>query len=430
MKNKSFFSRLGGLLLALILAIPAMSGCSEDLEENQISVKWHMGMVSSDLHEESPLALLDGEEGYSYSDIITIPKPGTCVTFTDNNGEDAIDGGEYADEKVFVLSHWVEENGEWVIDHPGDNYTGLDGRSGEITEIRRGEYATYTYISSYPNEKIRLCYASGQTKKNTRKMEFAKVYMEQTFEEGTLISSKSNVLKDIAVGKFLKTAKDTSWYSELEGITLYAMGDSYFGGSSNGKAYVWPNLMAQKYGMNFSNWGIGGSSVATGGYMPMCNRISQMSDGSPDIVLLEGGRNDFCSGSILVGDPTDSGTVTFCGAVNSCIAQLKAKYPNALIIGITCWKHEETNQINGEKQQQYADAMLAVFERHGLPCFDATDEAVTGVHMDEYSFRSQYCQNDGDISHLNTAGMILVEPAFEKFIAEEYQAFLASKQGQ
>jgi hypothetical protein len=81
-----------------------------------------------------------------------------------------------------------------------------------------------------------------------------------------------------------------------------------------------------------------------------------------------------------------------------------------------------------ESVEKYADAMKAVCAEWGLPCFDASNKTLSGVDMDRYSFREKYCQNTGDISHLNTAGMILVEPAFEKFIAEQYAAFLAAKQ--
>ena len=235
------------------------------------------------------------------------------------------------------------------------------------------------------------------------------------------------MLKDMAVAEFLKTSKSSMWYEQLKGVTMYAMGDSYFGGSSNGIQYVWPNLMAQKYEMQFKNYGIGGSTIAHGGYVPMCERIDKMATGSPDIILLEGGRNDFSSGSIKVGKVTDQVTTTFCGGINSCISQLKSRYPNALIIGITCWAVDATNSA-GETQQQYADAMKAVCAEWGIPCFDASDKTLSGVDMDRYSFREKYSQNTGDISHLKTAGMILVEPAFEKFIAEQYAAFLAAKQ--
>ena len=412
--------RVLSFALVLLLLLPLAVACGKSLEENEIEVKWHWGMVTSDVHRESPLTILE-EDGYSYSDIITIAEAGTRITFEDYNGEDALDT-EYADNTVFVISHWEEKDGEWVIQHPGDNYTGVDGRSGEIAQIERGERVTYSYVSSYENEHIRLCYRSGQTKRNKRKIDFPKVYAEVTHEKGTLLISESNAIKDIAVANFLKTSKDIMWYEELKGLTMYAMGDSYFGGSSNGVQYVWPNLMAQKYDMTFKNYGIGGSSVAQGGFKPMCNRISEMSSGAPDIVLLEGGRNDFVASSIRLGELTDTNAGTFCGGINSCIRQLKQKYPNALIIGITCWKVTETNSL-GETQQQYADAMKAVCAANDIPCFDASDEVVTGVQMDRRSFREQYSQNVNDVSHLNTDGMILAEPAFEKFIAEQYQAF-------
>ena len=49
-----------------------------------------------------------------------------------------------------------------------------------------------------------------------------------------------------------------AYYPELEGITMYAMGDSYFGGSSLGKDITWVNKLGNKYKMNYENYGIGG----------------------------------------------------------------------------------------------------------------------------------------------------------------------------
>ena len=45
-------------------------------------------------------------------------------------------------------------------------------------------------------------------------------------------------------------AADEAYYPELEGITMYAMGDSYFGGSSLGKEVTWVNKLGNKYKMN------------------------------------------------------------------------------------------------------------------------------------------------------------------------------------
>ena len=51
------------------------------------------------------------------------------------------------------------------------------------------------------------------------------------------------------------------YYSVLEGLTMYAIGDSYFGGSGLGQHQTWVNLLGYKYGMTFHNYGIGGNTV-------------------------------------------------------------------------------------------------------------------------------------------------------------------------
>lgn len=263
-------------------------------------------------------------------------------------------------------------------------------------------------------------------RKKHQKMKFAKVYSEYVKKTGTLaLSGGGTTLKDLAVERFLKASPAEQWFEELSGITMYAMGDSYFGGSKNGKEYVWPNLMAQKYEMNFQNYGIGGSTISNRedkNFYPMTERISGMSASAPQIILFEGGRNDFVKG-VPLGRDTDTGVDTFCGAVNNCLDQLQRKYPNALIIGVTVWAHEETR--SGQTQEEFGNAMLRLCAARGLPCFNAMDTENTKVNMDNSVFRSKYCQEPNDISHLNVDGMILVEPAFERFIAEAYRAFLA-----
>lgn len=405
-----------------------LSGCKkeEPPEENQIEVAWHMGKITSEQDKENPAALLDGAEGYSYSDVIHIKKAGTEIRFTDNNGADSIDTA-YADETVYVISHWVkDEAGNFVLDNPGDHYQGTGGRSREVVKFDNDYTATYTYVSTFEDEYIRLCYASGQTAKNTKKLAFAKVYSEYVKGVGTLaLSEAGKTLKDLKVARFLKTSPAEQWFEELSGITMYAMGDSYFGGSKTGKEYVWPNLLAQKYGMSFLNYGIGGSTISNvpeKNHYPMTGRISGMAAAEPQIILFEGGRNDFVK-EVPLGKDTDTDETTFCGAINNCLNQLQEKYPNALIIGVTVWAHEETK--SGQTQTDFGNAMLRLCAARGIPCFNAMDTANTRVQMDNSAFRQKYCQDNNDISHLNVDGMILAEPVFERFIAEKYREFLA-----
>ncbi|MGM9643296.1 MAG: SGNH/GDSL hydrolase family protein [Eubacteriales bacterium] len=219
---------------------------------------------------------------------------------------------------------------------------------------------------------------------------------------------------------------EDSYYPVLEGVRLTAMGDSYFQGSGLGKDGVWLKLLADEYGMTLNNYGIGGSTVSNfvgadgKDRNPMCDRISTMKSGA-DIVIIEGGRNDYNVKAPL-GDIDSRDKGTFAGALNCIIDEFEKKYPEAMLMGVTGW------YVN-DSMQAYVRMMLAVCEARGIVCFDASDQKLTGVYMNDPNFRAEYCLSASDVSHLNAAGMALVEPVFEKFIAEEYEKFLANKKG-
>ena len=409
------------LILVILVVLPLIVACGDDGE-----IEWHRGIITSASHE-TPLALIDEYDGYSYSDVIHLPEAGTKLTFTDWNTEDMPDT-EWAGEDVLVISHWVEQNGEWVLENPGDHYTGTGGRSKEILKIKRGEYAQYTYISSFDDEYVRLCYKSGHTKKNNRKMEFPEIILEDTNKPGTLVQNSEAYLA-LKVEKYLVQSKAERYFEQLRGRTVYVMGDSYFD-DSDVKPYMWIDLLARKYELTVKNFAKSGSTVSNyvTNHRPMCDRISAMDAGSPDIILFDGGRNDFNLGNAPLGEASLSNrdTRTFRGAVNDCIAQLREKYPGALILGFTCWNHEQTN-ANGDKQIDFANAMREMCTLNGVPCLFQADEAAMGIYMDDSAFRAKYCKAPNDISHLNPDGMMLYLPKPEQFIAEAYAAFLQSR---
>ena len=69
--------RFLSFLLVCVLLLPLVVACGNDLEENEIKVKWRRGFVGSDLHETDPLTLVKKADGYSYTDVITVPEKGT-----------------------------------------------------------------------------------------------------------------------------------------------------------------------------------------------------------------------------------------------------------------------------------------------------------------------------------------------------------------
>ena len=219
------------------------------------------------------------------------------------------------------------------------------------------------------------------------------------------------------------------YYPELEGITMYAIGDSYFGGSSLGKNGTWVNKLGDKYGMDYENYSIDGSTVAN--YVttrnPMVDRIYNMNKGDANIILLEGGRNDLGQ-KVPLGGYESRDTKTFYGAVNFMLDYLLDAYPNALIVLVTPWRHSGKNS-SGHTNLTYANAMRNIAKDRKDPrivCLYAADTTLTGVNMDNEEFRAQYCLSPTDPSHLNERGMELVLPKMEKFIAEAYINYLNS----
>lgn len=213
------------------------------------------------------------------------------------------------------------------------------------------------------------------------------------------------------------------FYDVLKGVKFYALGDSYFAGSGIDKSEVWFALMAKKYKLSFENYGIGGSTISnfTTDRNPMVDRITSMALGKPDIILFEGGRNDFSQVTPLGGaDSRDS--KTFQGAVRLCLERLHKRYPNALIICCTNWNFGGTHGI--ADCYGYAKAFKEVADQYDYSvCINATNLNRIPVDVRDENFRHNYCIGDNDISHLNPEGMKYVEPYFEEWIAFYYAAF-------
>ena len=224
---------------------------------------------------------------------------------------------------------------------------------------------------------------------------------------------------------WLENSKKSYYSSVLEGVTVNALGDSYFAGEGLPEEHVWLGLLESKYGMSMNNYGKGGSTVSyVASKRPMCERYKDMPNNDPDIILLEGGRNDF-NQDVTIGAVDSTSVSTFSGALNVIIDGLQKKYPNAMIVCISNWNFPGTK--NGKTYLSYANAMKAVAERQGVYFISAYDPKVSGIDMSDESFRATYCLKQSDISHLNLEGMKIAMTHFEKILAEYYQDFLSKK---
>ena len=180
--------------------------------------------------------------------------------------------------------------------------------------------------------------------------------------------------------------------------------------------------------MTFSNNGIGGSTIGNLNTEknPMILRYDNMPDNDPDIVFIEGGRNDY-NKNVPIGTLGSTDTTTMMGAAQYLITKIQEKYPKAVIICMTVWEVGGNKNSAGNYCSDYGRALIEVCQSMSIPCINAMDQEKMGVKMTDASFRAKYCMGANDISHLNADGMKLVLPVFEKYIAEFYEANTASK---
>ena len=372
-----------------------------DAGAEKLNVGWKAGYVGSDTNPDYAYTLYRGGGAYAYSDVIEMGPRGTKLVFADpQRGSTS--------RNAFCVSSWVKKGGIWVIDRDGFNIAGMPGTV-VSSDPKLG--TVYTYISDKDGECIRFSFRDNGTASGGSPA----VYMSRTDGKST-VGLINDEAEDLAA--WIKADTERSYISELEGLTAYYLGDSYFAGNGVGSEMLWPALLAGKYSMNYVNQGINGSAVSAyaPNNHPMVLRWDKLPAGDPDFIVFEGGRNDY-NQNVPLGNDGSTDTMTYKGALRGTIEGLRGRYPNAVLICMTSWEVGGRANSQGLYCGDYSRAMIKVCGDMGVPVIDATDQAATGVRMTDPAFRAEYCMTPSDISHLNPRGMRLVMPFFEAKIA-------------
>ena len=405
--------KITALFLALLMLLPSLLACNgtapEETTEPDVSAETTPEVTEAPV----PMGLLLASNGAT--DYVIV-RSEDCQTFV----IDAMQDLRKAVENKYGVSlkpqdDWVKgiKDGEAYDSATPEILIGATNRreSQEVlATLQPGEYT----IRVSGNKLVIVGTTDFLTGKAVE--EFTKYVNELEGNSELAVSNDYSVLKS-----------QDDFNNLLMGITMYAMGDSYFGGSSLGKEGTWVNLLGGKYGMDFINYGIGGSTMSD--YVtdknPMVIRYKNMAKGDADVILLEGGRNDR-SKEVPLGDFESRDSKTFMGSINIMLDGMLKTYPNALIILVTPWYHTGTVAATGLSNVDYANAMRDLAEYRNdkrIVCLYAADPNTIGVNMNDASFRKKYCVAENDVSHLNAEGMMYVLPFMEQFIAAEFAKF-------
>lgn len=213
---------------------------------------------------------------------------------------------------------------------------------------------------------------------------------------------------------------DSSVSGSLEGQNLLLLGDSY---SAHHKLQLeegWPYQVCEAFGMELYDYAISGSSFAGGdnGRYPMVDRYTYAMEEDYDLIILQGGSNDW-SHNIPLGDVESRDKTTMLGAMNLMLDDFETAWPEATIICFTPWVSTGAKNSLGLDTDDYVDAIARLCQTRDLILYDASDVTQNGVYMNQESFRTQYSLTSTDRWHLNAQGQALFASKFTEWLQYE-----------
>lgn len=194
----------------------------------------------------------------------------------------------------------------------------------------------------------------------------------------------------------------------LKGKNIGVIGDSYVRNHVEPVENTWHYKFAQKYGMNYFNYGLNGNSIAYSSDRwgeALYLRYATMKD-SLDYVVVIAGHND-----CFKLDSLQHGIDTFKERMASLCEGLIARYPTANIIFFTRWNCEG---FKGSDSEKVVNAMIEACHEYSIPILDCVREG--GIFAQDETFRTIYFQSLDDNAHLNAKGHDRFFPVAENFI--------------
>ncbi len=247
----------------------------------------------------------------------------------------------------------------------------------------------------------------------------------------------------------------------LQDLNVLAIGDSLFDGDFVSGDKQWIGLLAKECSWNLTNLGQDGWTVAynpeiypdsvsarpsmayhllnnenykygSTSYYYQNNRETPFGGAEEvDLILLEGGTNDFNWGMPL-GEVTSTDIGTLYGALNTMIETLLDTYTEAKIVLVTTWHKTGTRDDGAAALDFVANALKNIKSTNysdddNVILLDAGDPAVSGIEMSNEAFRAEYSKSVDDTAHLNEKGMELMATNMLKALSEIVKSNSAEK---
>lgn len=192
------------------------------------------------------------------------------------------------------------------------------------------------------------------------------------------------------------------------------LGDSLTEANSRTEKHYF-DYVRQKTGITVVNLGVSGT-----GYKKKeeeAKAFYQRISGVPecDVITIFGSGNDVNLIESL-GVASDSATDTICGCINKTLDNLYALYPltNVGIVTPTPWMGYPTTTADNN-MAKYADAIISVCERRGIPYLDLYRCSSLRPWQSDYRTLA-YSKDDGNGVHPDETGHAIIAPRFMDFL--------------
>lgn len=211
---------------------------------------------------------------------------------------------------------------------------------------------------------------------------------------------------------------------KLAGKTIVCIGDSLMAGDGWSGGYA--NCIKENHPTaNIENLAVSGSQIAGGGIFAQITEYYVAGKTVPDIIIFDGGGNDFINRATLGTGLLDSSFLnntsdTTCDALETMINGVKTVYPFAKLLYVSTppmQQWDDGNVIPGVPtpavQREYLDAIEKVLAKWSVPVADIYRNGnVTSMNASQLG---EFFLT-GDTIHLNEAGYRRVSPVIEDAI--------------
>lgn len=350
-----------------------------------------------------------------------------------------VSGVNQAKNGFITTGAWIEPNGG-IIDHSTSAYITFPVIAGKTLNLNLGvpvdmnsasmgavllqgatgntmytikieDYATGESYKGYPCASIpvpeEVCFASVTVKLST-----AWDATNTIIATHDAWSYGGNPIVTKIGGLPIGTSDSTKW-SHLKWVCL---GDSLTE-RNHRTTKSYHDYVTEKTGIKVVNMGVSG----TGYFYNEVDRdgafgqrvVSMPADA--DVITIFGSGNDLGFVSSYLGDPTDTGTNTICGCINTCLDNIYNIKPTIQVgvVAPTPWKNH-TPADNGV-MVRYCEALEAICKNRGIPYLDLFHGS--GLRPNDETFRTvAYSKDDGNGVHPDETGHKMISSHFYAFL--------------